>query len=68
MLLLAVGVFVYVGHNTNSIVENAIETIGAQYLGAPVKVKDVEIALRRKDYGSIRISSSPKRRYVCATR
>lgn len=34
MLLLAVGVFVYVGHNTNSIVKNAIE------------VKDVEIALR----------------------
>ncbi len=46
LLLLVVGVFVYVGYNTNSIVKNAIETIGTQYLGAPVKVKDVEIALQ----------------------
>ena len=46
LLLLVVGVFVYVGYNTNSIVKNAIETIGTQYLGAPVKVKEVEIALQ----------------------
>ncbi len=46
LLLLVVGVFVYVGYNTNSIVKNAIETIGTQYLGAPVKVKQVEIALQ----------------------
>jgi hypothetical protein len=46
VLLLAVGVFVYVGYNTNSIVKNATETIGTQYLGAPVTVKDVEIALQ----------------------
>lgn len=46
LLLLVVGVFVYVGYNTNSIVKNAIETIGTQYLGAPVTVKEVEIALQ----------------------
>jgi hypothetical protein len=46
LLLLVVGVFVYVGYNTNSIVQNAIETIGTQYLGAPVNVKEVEIALK----------------------
>jgi hypothetical protein len=46
LLLLVVGVFVYVGYNTNSIVKNAIETIGTQYLGAPVNVKEVEIALQ----------------------
>jgi hypothetical protein len=46
LLLLVVGVFVYVGYNTNSIVKNAIETIGTQYLGAPVRVKDVEITLQ----------------------
>lgn len=46
LLLLVVGVFVYVGYNTNAIVKNAIETIGTQYLGAPVNVKEVEIALQ----------------------
>jgi len=46
LLLLVVGVFVYVGYNTDSIVKNAIESIGTQYLGAPVKVKEVEIALQ----------------------
>jgi hypothetical protein len=46
LLLLVIGVFVYVGYNTNSIVKNAIETIGTQYLGAPVKVKEVEISLQ----------------------
>ena len=46
LLVLVVGVFVYVGYNTNSIVKNAIETIGTQYLGAPVNVKEVEIALQ----------------------
>ena len=46
LLLLVVGVFVYVGYNTNSIVKNAIETIGTQHLGAPVRVKEVEIALQ----------------------
>jgi len=45
VLLLVIGVFVYVGYNTNSIVKNAIETIGPQYLGAPVRVKDVDISL-----------------------
>ena len=46
VLLLVIGVFVYVAYNTNSIVKNAIETIGPQYLGAPVRVKDVDISLQ----------------------
>ncbi len=46
LLLLVIGVFVYVAYNTNSIVKNAIETIGPQYLGAPVRVKDVDISLQ----------------------
>jgi hypothetical protein len=46
LLLLVVGVFVYVSYNTDSIVKNAIESIGTQYLGAPVKVNEVEIALQ----------------------
>ncbi len=45
-LLLAIGIFVYVAFNTNSIVKNAIETIGPQYLGAPVRVKAVDISLQ----------------------
>ena len=45
LLLLVVGVFVYVGYNTNSIVKSAIETIGPQYLGAPVSVSSVDISL-----------------------
>jgi hypothetical protein len=46
LLLLVVGVFVYVGYNNSSIVKNAVETLGTQYLGAPVSVKEVEIALQ----------------------
>ena len=46
VLLLVIGVFVYVAYNTNSIVKNAIETIGPQYLDAPVRVKDVDISLQ----------------------
>ncbi len=46
VLLLVVGVFVYVSYNTNSIVKNAIETMGTQYLGAPVQVKEVAITLQ----------------------
>ncbi len=46
VLLLVVGVFVYFGYNTNVIVKNAIETIGTQYLGAPVRVKEVAIMLQ----------------------
>ena len=41
-----IGVFAYVSYNTNSIVKNAIETIGPQYLGAPVLVKEVDIPLQ----------------------
>ena len=46
LLLLVIGLFVYVGYNTNSIVKNAIETIGPQYLGAPVRVRAVDISLQ----------------------
>jgi hypothetical protein len=46
LLVLVVGAFVYVGYNTNSIVKRAIEAIGTQYLGAPVRVKQVEITLQ----------------------
>jgi hypothetical protein len=45
MLLIVIGVFVYVGYNTNAIVKNAIETIGSTYLGAPVRVGKVDISL-----------------------
>lgn len=45
LLLVVVGVFVYVGYNTNAIVKNAIETIGSTYLGAPVHVGKVDISL-----------------------
>lgn len=46
VLVLVIGVFVYVSYNTNSIVKRAIETIGPQYLGAPVRVKAVDISLQ----------------------
>ena len=46
VLLLVVGVFVYVGYNTDSIVKRAIETIGPQYLGARVSVGSVDISLK----------------------
>jgi hypothetical protein len=46
LLLIVVGVFVYLALNTNSIVKNAIEKIGSQYLGAPVRVGAVDISLK----------------------
>ena len=46
LLLIAVGIFAYVARNTNSIVKNAIESIGSQYLGAPVRVGAVDISLQ----------------------
>ncbi len=46
VLLLVIGVFVYVGYNTNSIVKRAIETIGPQYLGAKVSVGSVDMSLQ----------------------
>jgi len=45
LLLIVIGIFVYVGYNTNAIVKNAIETIGSTYLGAPVRVGKVDISL-----------------------
>jgi hypothetical protein len=45
LLLIVIGIFVYVGYNTNAIVKTAIETLGTQYLGAPVSVGKVDIAL-----------------------
>jgi hypothetical protein len=46
LLLIAVGIFAYLARNTNSIVKNAIESIGSQYLGAPVRVGAVDISLQ----------------------
>ena len=46
LLLLVVGVFAYFAYNTNAIVKSAIETVGTQYLGAPVRVKSVEISVQ----------------------
>jgi len=46
LLLLVVGVFAYFSYNTNAIVKSAIETVGTQYLGAPVRVKSVEISVQ----------------------
>lgn len=46
VLLIAAAVFAYVARNTNSIVKNAIESIGSQYLGAPVRVGAVDISLQ----------------------
>ncbi|HTO56438.1 MAG TPA: hypothetical protein VMJ74_01530 [Pseudomonadales bacterium] len=45
LLLIVIGIFVYVGYNTNAIVKTAIETLGTQYLGAPVSVGKVDISL-----------------------
>ena len=46
LLLIVVGIVVYVARNTNSIVKHAIESIGSQYLGAPVRVGSVDISLQ----------------------
>ena len=46
LVLIAVGIFAYVALNTNSIVKNAVESIGTQYLGAPVRVGSVDISLK----------------------
>ena len=45
LLVIVIGIFVYVGYNTNAIVKTAIETLGTQYLGAPVSVGKVDISL-----------------------
>ena len=46
LLLIVVGVFAYVALNTNSIVKDAIESIGSEHLGAPVRVGSVDISLQ----------------------
>ncbi len=46
LLLIAVGIFAYIALNTNSIVKNAIESIGSRHLGAPVRVGAVDISLK----------------------
>ena len=43
LVLLVVGIGVYVFYNTDRLVDSAVETLGTEYLGAPVKLGSVDL-------------------------
>ena len=45
LIVVVAAVFVYVAQNANTLVKNAIEGLGSQYLGTRVSVASVDISL-----------------------